>query len=61
MIHWALGLVVAGRLRRELTRNVRVDAAWLVAASYSGFTLFSSGFSSAIYLISNSATPTVRT
>lgn len=53
MIHWALGLVVAGRLCRELTRNVRVDAAWLVAAAYSGFTLFSSGFSSAIYLISN--------
>ncbi len=49
-LNWGFGLVVAGLLAREISRRVRVDFGWLVAASYAGFIVWASGLSSSIAL-----------
>ena len=47
-ISWGFGLVIAGVIAREMARQVRVDFAWLVAAAYSGFVIYTSGVSASI-------------
>jgi short-chain fatty acids transporter len=42
--------VVAGLLAREIARRMRIDFGWLVAAAYSGFLIWASGWSSSIAL-----------
>jgi short-chain fatty acids transporter len=49
-ISWGFGLVIAGVVAREMARRVRVDFAWLVAAAYSGFVIYTSGVSASIPL-----------
>src|SRR5260370_37602437 len=54
-LNWGFGLVVAGLLTREIAKRIRIDFGWLVGAGYSGWMIFSSGFSSSIAL--SQATP----
>ena len=55
-LNWGFGLVTAALLAREVGRRVRgLDFPLAVAAAYSGFVVFASGFSSSIALVS--ATP----
>jgi short-chain fatty acids transporter len=54
-LNWGFGLVVAGLLTREIARRIRIDFGWLLGAAYSGWMIFSSGFSSSIAL--SQATP----
>jgi short-chain fatty acids transporter len=54
-LNWGFGLVVAGLLMREIAKRIRIDFGWLVAGAYSGWMVFSSGFSSSIAL--SQATP----
>jgi short-chain fatty acids transporter len=54
-INWGCGLVVAGLLAREIAKRIRIDFGWLVAAAYSGWIIWASGFSSSIAL--SQATP----
>ena len=49
-LNWGLGLVVGAFLAREIGRRVRVDFAWLVAGSYSAWSICNSGLSSSIAL-----------
>ncbi len=49
-LNWGLGLVVGALLAREIARRVRVDFAWLVACSYSAWSVCNSGLSSSIAL-----------
>ncbi|MFM0658097.1 TIGR00366 family protein [Paraburkholderia sediminicola] len=49
-LNWGVGLVVGALLSREIARDVRVDFAWLVAASYSAWSVCNSGLSSPIPL-----------
>ncbi len=49
-INWGFGLVVAGLLAREISKRMRIDFGWLVAAAYSGFLIWASGLSSSIAL-----------
>jgi short-chain fatty acids transporter len=49
-LNWGFGLVVAGLLAREIARRMRIDFGWLVAAAYSGFLIWASGWSSSIAL-----------
>ena len=49
-LNWGLGLVVAAFLSREIARQTRVDFAWLVAGSYSAWSVCNSGLSSSIAL-----------
>lgn len=49
-LNWALGLVVAAFLSREIGRRTRVDFGWLVAASFSAWSVCNSGLSSPIPL-----------
>ena len=49
-LNWGFGLVVAGLLAREIARRMRIDFGWLVAAAYSGFLVWASGWSSSIAL-----------
>lgn len=49
-LNWGFGLVVAALLAREITRRMRIDFGWLVAAAYSGFLIWASGISSSIAL-----------
>jgi short-chain fatty acids transporter len=44
-LNWGLGLVVGAFLAREIARRVRVDFAWLVAGSYSAWSVCNSGLS----------------
>ncbi len=48
--NWGLGLVVGAFLSREIARRVNVDFAWLVAGSYSAWSICNSGLSSSIAL-----------
>lgn len=48
--NWGVGLVMGAMLSREIARNVRVDFAWLVAGSYSAWSVCNSGLSSPIPL-----------
>ena len=54
-LNWGFGLIVAGLLTREIAQRIRIDFGWLVAGAYSGWMIFSSGFSSSIAL--SQATP----
>jgi len=49
-LNWGLGLVVGALLSREIARRVKVDFAWLVAGSYSAWSICNSGLSSSIAL-----------
>jgi len=49
-LNWGLGLVVGALLAREIARRVKVDFAWLVAGSYSAWSVCNSGLSSSIAL-----------
>lgn len=49
-LNWGLGLVVGALLAREIARRVKVDFAWLVAGSYSAWSVCNSGMSSSIAL-----------
>jgi short-chain fatty acids transporter len=49
-LNWGLGLIVGAMLSREIARRVRVDFAWLVAGSYSAWSICNSGLSSSIAL-----------
>ncbi len=49
-LNWGLGLIVGAMLSREIARRVRVDFAWLVAGSYSAWSVCNSGLSSSIAL-----------
>jgi short-chain fatty acids transporter len=49
-VNWGCGLVVAGLLAREIAKRIRIDFGWLVAAAYSGWIIWASGFSSSIAL-----------
>ncbi len=49
-LNWGLGLVVGALLAREIARRVKIDFAWLVAASYSAWSICNSGLSSSIAL-----------
>ncbi|HEX6923134.1 MAG TPA: TIGR00366 family protein [Bacillales bacterium] len=54
-INWGFGLVIGGLMALEMARRHRAHFALLVAAAYSGFTIFGMGLSSSIGLIT--ATP----
>ena len=54
-LNWGFGLVVAGLLAREIGKRIRIDFGWLVAGGYSGWMIWSCGFSSSIAL--SQATP----
>ena len=49
-VNWGFGLVVAGLIAREIAQRIRIDFGWLVGGAYSGWMIFSSGFSSSIAL-----------
>ncbi|WP_042263651.1 short-chain fatty acid transporter [Paraburkholderia heleia] len=49
-LNWGLGLIVGALLSREIARRVNVDFAWLVAGSYSAWSICNSGLSSSIAL-----------
>jgi short-chain fatty acids transporter len=49
-LNWGLGLVVGALLSREIARRSRIDFAWLVAGSYSAWSVCNSGLSSSIAL-----------
>jgi short-chain fatty acids transporter len=49
-LNWGLGLIVGALLAREIARHTRVDFAWLVAGSYSAWSICNSGLSSSIAL-----------
>jgi short-chain fatty acids transporter len=49
-LNWGCGLVVAGLLAREIAKRIRIDFGWLVAAAYTGWIIWASGFSSSIAL-----------
>jgi short-chain fatty acids transporter len=49
-LNWGLGLIVGALLSREIARRVPVDFAWLVAGSYSAWSVCNSGLSSSIAL-----------
>ncbi|CAB3790484.1 short-chain fatty acid transporter [Pararobbsia alpina] len=49
-LNWGLGLVVGALLSREIARRSRIDFAWLVAGSYSAWSICNSGLSSSIAL-----------
>jgi short-chain fatty acids transporter len=49
-LNWGLGLIVGALLSREIAKRVQVDFAWLVAGSYSAWSVCTSGLSSSIAL-----------
>ncbi|MBV9874099.1 MAG: short-chain fatty acid transporter [Verrucomicrobia bacterium] len=49
-LNWGFGLVVAGLIAKEIAQRIRIDFGWLVGGAYSGWMIFSSGFSSSIAL-----------
>jgi short-chain fatty acids transporter len=49
-LNWGLGLIVGALLSREIARRVNLDFAWLVAGSYSAWSVCNSGLSSSIAL-----------
>ncbi|MES1937303.1 short chain fatty acid transporter [Salinisphaera hydrothermalis C27AD] len=49
-LNWGLGLIVGALLAREIAKRVHVDFAWLVAGSYSAWSICNSGLSSSIAL-----------
>lgn len=49
-LNWGFGLVVAAIFSREVARRMKVDFGWIVAAAYSGWVVWATGFSSSIAL-----------
>jgi short-chain fatty acids transporter len=49
-LNWGFGLVVAAMLSREIASRIKLDFGWLVAAAYSGWVVWATGFSSSIAL-----------
>jgi short-chain fatty acids transporter len=49
-LNWGLGLVVGAFLSREIAKRNAIDFAWLVAASYSAWSICNCGLSSSIAL-----------
>ena len=49
-LNWGFGLVVAAMLSREMAARMKLDFGWLVAAAYSGWVVWATGFSSSIAL-----------
>jgi len=49
-LNWGLGLIVGALLSREIAKRVKVDFAWLVAGSYSAWSVCNSELSSSIAL-----------
>ena len=49
-LNWALGMILAAFLAREIGKRTKVDFAWLVAANYSAWSICNSGLSSPIPL-----------
>ncbi len=49
-LNWGFGLVVAAMLSREVAARIKLDFGWLVAAAYSGWVVWATGFSSSIAL-----------
>ena len=49
-LNWGFGLVVGAFLSREIARTNKIDFAWLVAASYSAWSITNCGLSSSIAL-----------
>jgi short-chain fatty acids transporter len=49
-LNWGLGLIVGALLSREIAKRVKMDFAWLVAGSYSAWSICNSGLSSSIAL-----------
>ena len=49
-LNWGFGLVVAAMLSREVASRIKLDFGWLVAAAYSGWVVWATGFSSSIAL-----------
>ena len=49
-LNWGFGLVVGAFLSREIARYNKIDFAWLVAASYSAWSITNCGLSSSIAL-----------
>ena len=49
-LNWGFGLVIAAMLSREVASRMRIDFGWLVAAAYSGWVVWATGFSSSIAL-----------
>ncbi len=49
-LNWGFGLVVAAMLSREVAARLKIDFGWLVAAAYSGWVVWATGFSSSIAL-----------
>jgi short-chain fatty acids transporter len=54
-LNWGFGLVVAAMLSREVAARMKVDFGWIVAAAYSGWVVWATGFSSSIALTQASA------
>lgn len=49
-LNWGFGLVIAAMVSREMARRMRIDFGWIVAAAYSGWMVWATGFSSSIAL-----------
>ena len=49
-LNWGFGLVIAAMVSREMAKRMKVDFGWLVAAAYSGWMVWATGFSSSIAL-----------
>ena len=49
-VNWGAGLVVGAFLAREIARRVRLDYGWLIAATYSAWSVINSGLSSSVAL-----------
>ena len=49
-LNWGFGLVICAMVSREMARRMRIDFGWIVAAAYSGWMVWATGFSSSIAL-----------
>ncbi|MFL9966370.1 TIGR00366 family protein [Paraburkholderia sediminicola] len=52
ILHWAFALIATGLFAREIAKRSKEDYAWIVAACFSGFALFTQGLSCSVELIS---------
>ena len=49
-LNWGFGLVIAAMVSREMASRMKIDFGWIVAAAYSGWMVWATGFSSSIAL-----------
>ncbi len=49
-LNWGFGLVIAAMVSREMASRMKIDFGWIVAAAYSGWMIWATGFSSSIAL-----------